>query len=184
MIAFRNYLPLVKHRDGCVTAFQRDWLRSSLEAAAGKAGYQKWWLAEHVTESVEHYLETHITDPVVSSQTLGHAVRSVLHVIGYPEVADQFQPAPPLVDVYLTELAADAGTGYELAFFTLFGQKLDELQQRRIQHARCVGLHACVKSLSGAKAWSPSCRILRDQIVEFVRARMDASSTGMSITLI
>ena len=57
MISLPNNLPLVRFSDGQVIPFERGWLAGTLARAAERAGYKKWWLAPHVTESVTSYLE-------------------------------------------------------------------------------------------------------------------------------
>jgi hypothetical protein len=52
MISLPNNLPLVRFGDGQVIQFERGWLAGTLARAAERAGYKKWWLAPHVTESV------------------------------------------------------------------------------------------------------------------------------------
>ena len=93
----------------------------SLVQAAQKAGYPQWWLAEQVAESVTCYLRSRFDDPVVALPKLTKAVQAVLQVIGYAEVAKHFVPGPPPVKISLPEIVREAGPGYELAFFGLFG---------------------------------------------------------------
>ena len=75
--------------------FERNWLAGSLAKAAENAGYKKWWLAPHVTESVTNYLEKDFDESVVTINRLEKAVQSVLQVIGYADVAGHFHAAPP-----------------------------------------------------------------------------------------
>src|SRR3954467_9672487 len=56
MIAFRDNLPLIEHVNGVVAAFERKWLTRSLFRAAAKAGYDHWWLSDHVAQSVTEFL--------------------------------------------------------------------------------------------------------------------------------
>src|SRR4051794_37649474 len=105
MIAFRDELPLIQLRDGQAVAFERDWLIRSLARAALSAGYQQWWLAEHVAESVTVYLRQRADTTVLPVETMADAVRSALRVIGYGEIADRFQAGRPKARISLLELA-------------------------------------------------------------------------------
>jgi hypothetical protein len=176
MIALRDNLPLIRHAGGYVSCFERDWLHRSLVEAAHKAGYEKWWLAEHVIESVVRYLEDQFVGNELCSSGLGRAVRSVLEGIGYGEVAAQFEPLPPARRVSLPELAARAGTGYELAFFQLLESELTLLAGLGVRTLVLDGLQPCVKRLRGAKAWRADCRVLSDEIVDFVRDRLGSAT--------
>ena len=75
--------------------FERGWLAGTLARAAERAGYKKWWLAPHVTESVTNYLEQDFEESVVTVNRLEKAVQSVLQVIGYADVAGHFCAVPP-----------------------------------------------------------------------------------------
>ncbi len=183
MIALADGMPLVQLDDGQVVAFQRDWLLRSLVQAAGKAGYQKWWLAEHVTESVMAYLALQFEGNVVSIPRLVKAVQSVLQVIGYAEIAPYVAPGVPGVRLSLVELAREAGTGYELAFFNRLGRQLQTLLKGGTTFFELVGLARCVKQLRARKCWSRECDALQAEIVSFVRTQTSTTPTQEEITV-
>ena len=174
MIALHDGLPLVKFENGEVVAFQRSWLLWCVVQAAQRAGYPKWWLAEHVAESVTAYLATQCERNVIATASLVKAVRSVLQVIGYSEVAQHFVAGPPLVKISLAQLAHEAGTGYELAFFEMLGRHIEELIAARHSCFELFGLEHCVKMLRSRKIWSRDCDTLRAEIVSFVREQIGA----------
>ncbi len=169
MIAFPNDLPLVRLNDGDCLAFERDWLVRSLTAAARKAGYPNWWLAEHVAQSVTEYLRSEHDEPVLQVSRLEQAVNSVLQVIGYGEIGQHFSVGRPIVHISLVDLARAAGFGYELAFFELLRTRLQEALQSRAPHFELCGLEPCVKLLRARKVWSRDCDALRSEIVAFAR---------------
>jgi hypothetical protein len=90
MISLPNNLPLVRFSDGQIIPFERCWLAGTLARAAERAGYKKWWLAPHVTESVTNYLEQDFSESIVAISRLEKAVQSVLQAIGYADVAGHF----------------------------------------------------------------------------------------------
>jgi len=180
MIALKDNLPLLEFDSGQVVAFQRDWLLRSLAQAAHKAGYQKWWLAEHVAESVTTYL-IYNQENVVTVGRLAKSVQSILQVIGYAEIASHFIPGPPLMRVCLHDLAGSAGNGYELVFFDLLAQRIRELMDMHATYFELLGLERCVKLLRSKKIWSRDCDVLRCEIVAFVREQITAESRGREI---
>lgn len=180
MIAFKDGLPLVEFDGGHVVAFERDWLLRSLVQAARKAGYQKWWLAEHVAESVTAYLRG-CDETVVTVPRLAKSVQSVLQVIGYAEIAHHFVPGPPLLRISLHELACAAGNGFELAFFERLARRVQELMDARANNFELLGLERCVKHLRSKKIWSRDCDALRSEIVAFAREQIAASNSGREI---
>lgn len=175
MIALADGMPLMQLEDGRVMAFQRDWLLRALLQAASKAGYQKWWLAEHVAESVMAYLALHFEGNIVTVPQLVSAVQSVLEVIGYSEVAPHVAPGAPGARLSLMQLAQEAGTGYELAFFDGLGRQLQTLLKGGTTFFELVGLAPCVKTLCARKCWSRGCDALQDEIVSFVRKQTAAA---------
>ena len=111
MIALRDNYPLVRFQDGSVMNYDRAWLASAVVRAAEVAGYKKWWLTTHVTESISSYLQQEFEENIVTISRLEKAVQSVLQVIGYSDVARCFETLPPPVTLSLPELARRAGTG-------------------------------------------------------------------------
>lgn len=169
MIALRDELPLIQLKDGHAVAFERDWLIRALARAAHRAGYPHWWLAEHVAESVTEYLRQQGDGSVLPVDEMADAVRSALRVIGYGEVADSFTPGRPTVRISLVELAREAGSGYELAFFEILGRRIHQTVREGGCDFQLFGLEPCVKLLRGRKAWSRDCDSLRDEIILFTR---------------
>jgi hypothetical protein len=171
MIALADGIPLIQLDNGELVAFQQEWLVRALVEAAAKAGYQKWWLAEHVAGGMVTYLALHCEDNVVSVPKLAEAVQSVLQVIGYAEIAPYFAPGLPGGKLSLAELAREAGSGYELVFFKQLGIKLQKIMSGGVRFVELVGLHSCVKQLKEKKYWSRGCDALQAEIVSFVRTQ-------------
>jgi len=183
MIALRDGLPLVRYPDGSVTLFDRRWLATALVRAAEAAGYKKWWLADHVTESVTSYLEQDFDEQVVTIPRLEKAVHSVLQVIGYSDVARFFRTMPAPVRISLEELARDAGEGYELLFFEILRSRLRELVGSEAEQVEFCDLHRCVKRLRSAKNWRSDCSGLQGEIVSFIRSELRHRSKDFHLQL-
>lgn len=176
MISLPNNLPLVRFSDGQVIPFERRWLAGTLARAAERAGYKKWWLAPHVTESVTSYFEQDFTDNVVAVGRLEKAVQSVLQVIGYADVAGHFCAIPPPARISLAELAHAAGCGYELAFFDLLRTRLREAVAAKVERLEICDAHSGIKLLRSAKNWRRDCSGLLEEVVNFVREEVHSSS--------
>lgn len=183
MIAFQNNMPLVRYADGQIRPFERTWLSTALARAAERAGYKKWWLAPHVTESVTNYLEQDFDESVVTIKRLEQAVQSVLQVIGYADVADQFRATPPPARISLEELARDAGHGYELVFFDLLRSRLREALEGKPERLEICDAHNGVKMLRAAKNWRRDCSGLLDEIVDFVRDEVGTRPEELQLQL-
>src|SRR5436305_2206032 len=176
MVAFKEEFPYLRTESGQLFEFNRDWLHAAITRAADNAGYPIWWLTDHVTESIAFYLRLRNDESVVAFSQLSQTVRYVLKVIGYKEIIPHFAPAPPPISISLFEIAEQAGTGYELAFFDLLERRINALIQTGMDNLQLCSLQPCVKHLRGMKVWTRACDALREEIVCFVREKI-ASTT-------
>jgi hypothetical protein len=176
MVAFKEEFPYLRTESGQLFEFNRDWLHAAINRAADKAGYPSWWLTDHVTESIAFYLRLRNDESVVAFKQLSQTVRYVLKVIGYKEIIPHFAPAPPPISISLVDIAHEAGTGYELAFFDLLEKRIDTLIETGADNLQLCSLQACVKHLRGVKMWTRACDALREEIVCFVREKLTSTS--------
>ena len=183
MISLPNNLPLVRFSDGQIIPFERGWLSGTLARAAERAGYKKWWLAPHVTESVTNYLEQDFEGSVVTINRLEKAVQSVLQVIGYADVAGHFYAVPPPARISLAELARAAGYGYELAFFDLLRSRLREALDARVERLEICDAQCGIKLLRSAKNWRRDCSGLLEEVVNFVREELVACPSAAELQM-
>jgi hypothetical protein len=182
MIAFPNDLPLIRLTTGEAVPFEPEWLQHALRSAARKAGMPQWWLAPHVTASVTEYLKSDHDGPIIEWDRLEKAVQAVLQVIGYSEVGRHFAVGRPMMAISLLDLAREAGTGYELAFFELLGRRLSAALASETPHFQLVGLERCVKLLRSRKVWSRECDRLQAEIVTFTRQQTGIAAARHNVS--
>jgi hypothetical protein len=173
VIALRNSLPLLRQNEHEDSAIRHDWLCFCVCRAADKAGYSHWWLAEHVAASVICYLSSTYERNVITLKELHEIVISVLQAVGYSEVALCLDTLHPQFELSLSDLAKEAGPGYELAFFRLLKERIRPALSHRASNLDIYGLQSCVRHLQAVKTWSRSCSQLRNEIVEFLRAQLE-----------
>jgi hypothetical protein len=178
MIAFRDDLPLIILPNGHAVAFDRDWLARALNLAAHRCGYAKWWLANHVAESVQVWLKTLENQTALPVAQLTRAVRSALQVIGYAEVGERFEAAAPFARISLVEIAQQAGDCFELGFFGTLGRRLQDVLNLGGSYCELHGLEACVKLLQHKKVWCRDCETLRAEIVCYAREHSGLARSG------
>ncbi|HME89575.1 MAG TPA: hypothetical protein VKE30_10235 [Chthoniobacterales bacterium] len=176
MVAFKEEFPYLRCDSGQLFEFDRDWLHAAINRAADQAGYPSWWLTDHVTESIAFYLHLRNDENVVAFKQLQETVQYVLSAIGYKEIIPFFTPAPPPISVSLVEIAHEAGSGYELAFFDLLEKRLNALIETGVDNLQLYSLQACVKHLRCTRVWSRACDSLREEIVWFIRERLTATT--------
>lgn len=178
MVAFKEEFPYLRCESGQLFEFSRDWLHAAITRAADQAGYPSWWLTDHVTESIAFYLRLRTDESVVAFSQLSQTVRYVLKVIGYKEIVPYFTPGPPPISISLVDLAYEAGTGYELAFFDLLEKRIQALIDAGTDTFHLLSLHAAVKHLRQTKVWTRACDALGEEIVCFVREKLSSTGAG------
>src|SRR6266496_2832044 len=172
MVAFKEEFPYLRTDSGQLFEFNRDWLHAAITRAADEAGYPRWWLTDHVTESIAFYLHLRNDENVVAFNQLSQTVRDVLAAIGYKVIGPHFTPAPPPICISLLDIAHCAGASYELAFFALLEKRISALIDAGADNLRLSSLQLCVKHLRGTKTWTRACDALREEIVCFVREKL------------
>src|SRR5471030_746330 len=65
MVAFKEEFPYLRCDSGQLFEFDQAWLHAAITRAASEAGYPKWWLTDHVTESIAFYLRLRNDESVV-----------------------------------------------------------------------------------------------------------------------
>jgi hypothetical protein len=183
VIALRDSLPLLRQRNGECVAIRQDWLCLCLYRAANRAGYNRWWLAEHVVASVAVFLSTTYERNVITVRELREIVLAALQAIGYAEVALRLDAVVPPFELSLSEIAEEAGPGYELAFFRLLEERIQPALSDRACAVSINGLQLCVRKLQSAKTWSRDCTRLRSEIVNFLRGRFQQADLKSEIIL-
>jgi len=169
MIAFRDGLPLIVLRNRRAMAFDREWLARALALAAHRAGHADWALAPHVAESVHVWLASLTDRTTMPVATFTRAVCEALKAIGCAEIGARFEDASPFARISLVEIAQQAGSGYELAFFAALDTRLREVFGTGGSYCELHSLEPCVKVLRQRRHWSSTCDDLRAEIVSFAR---------------
>ena len=77
MVAFKEEFPYLRTDSGQLFEFNRDWLHAAITRAADEAGYPRWWLTDHVTESIAFYLHLRNDENVIDFSQLSQTVRYV-----------------------------------------------------------------------------------------------------------
>jgi hypothetical protein len=183
VIALTDSLPLLRRNENEDVPLRQDWLYYCLRKAAEKAGYNQWWLAEHVTSSVFWYFSTTYERNTVTLKEILEIVRSVLQAIGYSEVGVHFETLNPPFELDLADLAREAGPGFELAFFQILKERVRPALADHASNINIYGLQTCVRRLRSIKTWSRSCSELRNEIVEFLRAQLERTDLQTDLLL-
>jgi hypothetical protein len=128
-----------------------------------------------------YYLSKTYGSNVVTPNQLREIVVSALQSIGYAEIALRLDAVVPPFELSLSALAEEAGPGYELEFFRLLKERIQPAFCAPASSLEIYGLQSCVRHLQSVKTWSRSCSLLRNEIVNFLRAHLERANVKMDI---
>jgi hypothetical protein len=176
MIALPQRLPHVIWKNDRLVPLSEGWLAESIEHAAAAAGYPRWHLAPEIARAIAVYLENDWVAPAVPVDHLEEMVRRSLEGTGYGHIARQSRIVPPRVSISLTEIASRAP--YEIEFYPLLRQRLDDALEVQVAGVRLEGLRDCTKILDAAGRWRQTCVRISDDIIHYCRAFMSRAMPG------
>ena len=168
MIALPQRLPHVIWKNDRLVPLSEGWLAESIECAAAAAGLPRWELAPEVARAIAVYLENDWIAPALPLDYLQEMVRKSLEGIGYNEIARESLIVPPRVSISLSEIASRAP--YEIEFYPLLRQRLDDALDVQVAGVRLEGLRDCTKILDAAGRWRRTCVRISDEIIYFCRS--------------
>lgn len=139
---------------------------------------------QQATASVFHYFKTELGKQIVTVGEFAGALEKILR--GF---AMNPPPAIPKTNREISEfdlrlIAGESGAGCDLFFFPRLRDELRAQLALSPRLLRFRGLRACVKQMTGAQRWSPSCQRLRDRIVEFLRSCLTTDGEKNSCALL
>ena len=169
MIALPQRLPHVIWKNDRLVPLSEGWLAESIEHSAA-AGILRWHLAPEVARAIAVYLENDWIAPALPVDQLREMVRRSLEGIGYDDIARKSLIVPPRVSISLMELAVRAP--YEIEFYPLLKQRLEDAMEVQVAGVRLDGLRDCTKILDAAGRWRQTCVRISDEIIYFCRLYM------------
>ncbi len=140
----------------CEIAGQNDSLGSKLEP----------WMVEQIVNSIAHYIRHEMKKETVTLQDFIDLSRELLtHFAAPSPMAGNASEA--VCDLY--QLAQRAGYGFELRFYDILRDHIQKASSNGSESYVFIGLRRCVKFLAGHQRWRNRCRLINDEIVDFIR---------------
>jgi len=164
MIQLREDIAWVCVADGKRTPFDNQQLIGSIQRAIGDQ-----LLAESIANAIYRYA---CDTNTISTAEIAKLVVTALTLFGLADCANAYRHRDQFAEIRLDQLAGSEA--FELGFY----RQLDHALRSLTTPARLnlSGLRACVMRLRGAQRWGESCRTLADEIVGFVRDRIQQVS--------
>lgn len=170
MIQLRQDVVWVCDADGKRTPFDVMRLAASLNAAMHAAGITDPAMAEDLAKTAYTFTIENCDDQTIAAAEIVKLIVEVLPTIGLAAVAQMYLQRGHRLEIQLDRLMDDAG--FELSFYRQLDHKLEIVGSRELQRVHLHGLRACVMRLRGVRRWNEGCRALADDIVGFVRQRV------------
>jgi hypothetical protein len=130
--------------------------------------------------AVFHYFKADLNREIVSLGEFSAALEKTLRGFALEAMPAEAGPTDPEADLRL--LAADAGRT-ELLFYSRLRAEVRSQLRDSPGRLRFRGLRGCVKQLAGARRWSPRCRRLQEQIMEYLH-RCTRAETGECVLVV
>ena len=174
MIALASDCMMFKLANGDTVPFSPT--NITIEVDAGTASGFDPDFIRHAANAVFHFFQYELKRETISVAEFAEAMEKVLS--GFSPAKNSL-PAQEKKALYILEsdlvrLARESGKDADLFFFSILREEL----RRQLKHAphivRFRGLRCCVKHLTGARRWNGRCRLLQEQIVEYLRKCLDA----------
>ncbi len=168
MISFIGNRPILQIGSQQVVDYDTAWLADALRRAAEAADRHDFPFVDDIRQGIVQYLETKCPLRLLPIDELFLRVRKMLVRIGCETIAEKLQPLAPPVTFSLVLTAQRAGNGFELAFFQMLQEELDELREAGAEEIRFTGLRESACILRGATKWDRHCESLLREIESFL----------------
>ena len=140
---------------------------------------------QNAAQAVLHYFKTELGRTSVTVAEFSMALETALRGFGLNVATGSSDKTPVRVtEMDLRKILSRPDQGCELVFFTSLRNAVRRLFRESPQVLRLSGLRGCVKTMTGARRWSPRCQTLSDQIVEYLRGCLSRESGGAPCALV
>jgi hypothetical protein len=139
----------------------------------GQSPFDEEFVKE-ASAAVLHYFKNEEGRDSVTLGEFAATLEKVLKGFDHKQAEDGDNSQSHIVETDLQKLAVASGEAFELTFFPRLRDELRRKLQLSPQVLRFCGLRRCVLRLTGARRWTPQCRNLQDQIVDFLRECLNA----------
>jgi hypothetical protein len=170
MIQLREDIAWVRQADGRCEPFDVAQLTASIHRAIAAAGLTDQLLAESIAAAIYHYTCEICRQQTIAASEIEELVIAVLTMLDLDMVVQTYERRRQSAQIQLDRLTDTAD--FELGFYRRLDTELAAVAADELEWVQLSGLRACVMRLRGARRWGESCRVLADEIVAFVRERI------------
>ena len=168
MISFIGNRPVIQIGKRQVVNYDTQWIRDSLVRGAAAADREDFPFLDDLLNGIQHYLENKCALRVLSVEALHSRICKMLNGIGFQSIAESLPLLAPPITLSLSDLAKEAGNGFELAFFNNLHEEIEDLRLHGAETLHFTHTEECVKTLCQTSQWTPKCKKLNQEIINFL----------------
>jgi hypothetical protein len=184
LITTRDQLPLLRINRWEVVHYEESWVLDLIRQAAARAGLRDAWIAEDIARGIVMYFKERFAHNSISIEEFFRKIDGTLRAIGFADVAGNLRKSAPPTHLSLSRMAEEAGSGYELFFFQLLGERLEEARRRGTTQVFCRELREAVTRICAAKRWNRRCEELQSEILDYLATGMARDSGDADVTIL
>ncbi len=168
MISITGNMPVLQIGRRQVTDYSTDWIGESLGRAAERTDSRDVIFLDEIRDGILHYLQNRCSLRLLTLEALHARMQGMLHHIGLPAIAGKLPLVAPPLTVSLADAAERAGNGFELVFFKILREEVEDLYGHGVEVIDFAGLEECVRILRGTKKNTLAARRLAGDITHFL----------------
>ncbi|MGJ8695551.1 MAG: hypothetical protein ACSHYF_04490 [Verrucomicrobiaceae bacterium] len=170
MICLVGNLPVLQVGQHHVVGYDTLWIDVALNRAAQCCNRDDFPFIDEIRDGVLHYLEHRCPLRVLPLSDLYERMGSMLHKIGCDAIAHALKPVAPPVTISLARWAREAGNGFELVFFCLLAEDLNDLATQGAEVIRFRDIQESAMILRGKESFTMDCQKLASEITDFLES--------------
>ena len=168
MICLVGNLPVLQVGHHQVVGYTTEWIDVALHRAADQCNRDDFPFIDEIRDGVLHYLEHRCPLRVLPLEDLYLRMESMLNKIGCEAIAHHLKPLAPPITVSLARWARESGNGFELVFFCLLTEDLNNLADSGAESVSFRDIQESAMILRGKKTFTKDCAKLALEIVDFI----------------
>jgi len=169
MICIAGNMPVLKIGEHQISNYDTYWIRSAIENAARRADQSHFAFIDEVYDGIVHYLEHKCSLRMLPIEELFVRIQHTLKRIGCEPIANTLKVECPPITISLQRAAGDAGSGFELAFYSILFEEMKTLKELGANDIFFSHIRESVLILKQTEEWSDECEQLEQDILLWLK---------------
>jgi len=162
-------MPVLQIGEHQVSNYDTYWIRRAIKNAALRADQTHFTFLDEVYDGIVHYLEHKCSLRMLPIEELFTRIEHTLKKIGCEPIANMLQIECPPINISLERAAKDAGSGFELAFYSILLEEMKALKELGANDIFFSQIKESVLILSQTSQWTDDCDQLEQDIMLWLK---------------